>query len=171
MDLTTNYLGLTIKNPLVPSASPLSKSVAIARELEDHGAAAIIMWSLFEEAVTAESESMVRFLHHQDIGFGEAESGFLPVHHDFEGALERYLDNIRKLKEALDIPVIASLNGVTPGGWIKHATELQHRPGPMRWSSTSTMSPAMSPKPGCRSRSVTSSSCASCAGMSRSRST
>lgn len=125
MDLTTNYLGLTIKNPLVPSASPLSKSVAIARELEDHGAAAIIMWSLFEEAVTAESESMVRFLHHQDIGFGEADSGFLPVHHDFEGALERYLDNIRKLKESLDIPVIASLNGVTPGGWIKHATELQ----------------------------------------------
>jgi dihydroorotate dehydrogenase (fumarate) len=125
MDLTTQYLGLTIKNPLVPSASPLSKSVAIARELEDHGAAAIIMWSLFEEAVTAESESMVRFLHHQEIGFAEAGDGFLPAHQDFEGALERYLENIRALKAALDIPVIASLNGVTPGGWIKHATELQ----------------------------------------------
>lgn len=125
MDLTTHYLGLTIKNPLVPSASPLSKSVAIARELEDHGAAAIIMWSLFEEAVTAESEGMVRFLHHQETGFAEAGDGFLPDHHDFEGALERYLGHIRALKEALDIPVIASLNGVTPGGWIKHATELQ----------------------------------------------
>ncbi|MCG6895653.1 MAG: dihydroorotate dehydrogenase-like protein [Thiocapsa sp.] len=125
MDLTTHYLGLEIRNPLVPSASPLSKSVAIARELEDNGAAAIIMWSLFEEAVTAESETMVRFLHHQEIGFAEAGDGFLPAHQDFAGALERYLENIRQLKEALDIPVIASLNGVTTSGWIKHATELQ----------------------------------------------
>ncbi|NCA69223.1 MAG: dihydroorotate dehydrogenase-like protein [Sphingobacteriia bacterium] len=124
MDLTTNYLGLQIKNPLVPSASPLSKSAAIARELEDNGAAAIIMWSLFEEAVTAESESMVRFLHHQDTGFAEA-ADFLPSHQDFAGALDRYLENIRALKESLDIPVIASLNGVTTGGWIKLAAELQ----------------------------------------------
>jgi dihydroorotate dehydrogenase (fumarate) len=124
MDLTTSYLGLQIKNPLVPSASPLSKSIAIARELEDSGAAAIIMWSLFEEAMTAESESLVRFLHHQDTGFAEAD-GFLPDHQDFAAPLERYLEGIRKLKEALDIPVIASLNGVTTGGWIKQATALQ----------------------------------------------
>ena len=125
MDLTTRYLGLDIKNPLVPSASPLSKSVDMARELEDSGAAAIIMWSLFEEAITAESESMVRFLHHQDTGFGEAQGGFLPAWHDFQNGLELYLDNIRRLKEALDIPVIASLNGVTPSGWISHAKELE----------------------------------------------
>ncbi|MBK1644822.1 dihydroorotate dehydrogenase [Thiocapsa imhoffii] len=125
MDLTTNYLGLTIKNPLVPSASPLSKSIELSRELEDNGAAAIIMWSLFEEAVTAETESMVRFLQDQETGFAEAGNGFLPDHQDFTGALDRYLENIRKLKEALDIPVIASLNGVTPSGWISHATALQ----------------------------------------------
>ncbi len=125
MDLTTKYLGLDLKNPLVPSASPLSKSVEMAKELEDSGASAIIMWSLFEEAITSESESMVRFLHHQDIGFGEANSGFIPAWHDFENGLELYLENIRRLKEALDIPVIASLNGVTPSGWISHAKELE----------------------------------------------
>lgn len=125
MDLTTNYLGLTIKNPLVPSASPLSRSVDMARELEDKGAAAIIMWSLFEEAITAESEAMVRFLHHQEIGFAEADDGFLPDFQDFESGLDQYLDNLRRLKESLGIPVIASLNGVTPGGWIENARLLE----------------------------------------------
>ncbi|NEV63603.1 dihydroorotate dehydrogenase-like protein [Thiorhodococcus minor] len=125
MNLTTNYLGLELKNPLVPSASPLSKSVTTARELEDKGAAAIIMYSLFEEAITAESESMVRFLHQQDTGFAETTDGFLPNHQDFENGLQQYLEQIQKLKEALDIPVIASLNGVTPSGWIDHASELE----------------------------------------------
>jgi dihydroorotate dehydrogenase (fumarate) len=125
MDLTTKYLGMEIKNPLVPSASPLSRSIDMARELEDSGAAAIIMWSLFEESITSESESMVRFLHHQEIGFAEADAGFLPDFQDFAGGTERYLENLRKLKEALDIPVIASLNGVTPGGWIEHSKELE----------------------------------------------
>ncbi|EXJ16606.1 dihydroorotate dehydrogenase-like protein [Imhoffiella purpurea] len=124
MNLTTKYLGLELKNPLVPSASPLSRSLDIARELEDSGAAAIIMYSLFEEAITAESESMVRFLHHQDTGFAESTAGYLPDHQDFQNGLELYLEQIRKLKESLDIPVIASLNGVTDSGWIKHAIEL-----------------------------------------------
>lgn len=125
MNLTTKYLGLELKNPLVPSASPLSKSVNVARELEDKGAAAIIMYSLFEEAITAESESMVRFLHHQEIGFAETTDGFLPDHQDFKNGLEQYLEQIQTLKQALDIPVIASLNGVTTSGWIQHATELE----------------------------------------------
>ncbi|MGA7979857.1 MAG: dihydroorotate dehydrogenase-like protein [Chromatiaceae bacterium] len=125
MDLTTKYLGMEIKNPLVPSASPLSRSIDMARELEDSGASAIIMWSLFEEAITAESESMVRFLHHQEIGFAEADDGFLPAYEDFASGMEQYLDNLRRLKDALAIPVIASLNGVTPGGWIEHAKELE----------------------------------------------
>jgi dihydroorotate dehydrogenase (fumarate) len=125
VDLTTKYLGLDLKNPLVPSASPLTRSIAMARELEDNGAAAVIMWSLFEEAVTAESESMVRFLHHQDTGFGEAEGGFLPAWSDFDNGLDLYLENVRRLKESLAIPVIASLNGVTPSGWISAAKDLQ----------------------------------------------
>jgi dihydroorotate dehydrogenase (fumarate) len=125
MDLTTKYLGFDLKNPLVPSASPLSKSVDQARKLEDNGAAAIIMYSLFEEAITAEVETMNRFLHQQDTGFAEADDGFLPDWQDFSTGMEQYLDNLRRLKEALDIPVIASLNGVTPGGWVTHGKELE----------------------------------------------
>jgi dihydroorotate dehydrogenase (fumarate) len=124
MDLTTSYLGLALKSPIVPSASPLSRSVEMSREMEDAGAGAIIMYSLFEEAITAEEETMTRFLHHQDIGHGEAQS-FLPDYQDFEGAMDRYLDNLRRLKDTLDIPIIASLNGVTDGGWISNAKELQ----------------------------------------------
>ncbi|AGA90197.1 dihydroorotate dehydrogenase [Thioflavicoccus mobilis 8321] len=125
MDLTTKYLGLTLKSPLVPSASPLSRNLDMAKELEDNGAGALIMWSLFEEAITAEAESMVRFLHQQDIGFAETSTGFLPDFPDFAGAQEQYLEQLRKLKAALDIPVIASLNGVTPGGWVSHAKVLE----------------------------------------------
>nr|VFK46198.1 MAG: dihydroorotate dehydrogenase (fumarate) [Candidatus Kentron sp. TC] len=124
MDLTTKYLGMKIKNPLVPSASPLSKNLDMARQLEDAGAAAIILFSLFEEAIVAEGETLVRFLHHQDTGFGEAES-FLPAREDFVSSLDRYLDQLKALKQALDIPVIASLNGLTPGGWVKHARILE----------------------------------------------
>ena len=124
MDLTTKYLGLTLKNPLVPSASPLSRSVEMARELEDAGASALIMYSIFEEALTAETENAARFLSNQHTGFAEADS-FLPDFHDYEHGLEVYLNNLRRLKEALEIPVIASLNGVTPGGWIEHGRELE----------------------------------------------
>ena len=124
MDLTTKYLGLELKSPLVPSSSPLSRSVEMCREMEASGAGAIIMYSLFEEAITSEEETMVRFLHHQDIGYGEAQS-FLPDHEDFASPLDRYLENLRALKGALEIPVIASLNGITPGGWLQHAKDLQ----------------------------------------------
>jgi dihydroorotate dehydrogenase (fumarate) len=124
MDLTSDYLGLRLKNPLVPSASPLSGSIEEAQRLQDAGASAIIMYSLFEEAVTAEEESMVRFLHHQEIGFAEAES-FLPDHYDFSNGQERYLENLLALKKALDIPVVASLNGTTPSGWISYAREME----------------------------------------------
>lgn len=125
MDLTTNYLGFKLKNPIVPSSSPLSKSIAQAKELEDQGASALIMYSLFEEAVTTETETMNRFLHQQDTGFAEIGEGFIPDWNDFSTGLDNYLENLRKLKEALDIPIIASLNGVTPGGWIEHAKELE----------------------------------------------
>jgi dihydroorotate dehydrogenase (fumarate) len=125
MDLTTKYLGFDLKNPIVPSASPLSKSVEQAKKLEDAGAAALIMYSLFEEAITAETEGMNRFLHQQDTGFAEADDGFLPDWQDFSTGSEQYLNNLRQLKESLDIPVIASLNGVTPSGWVEHGRELE----------------------------------------------
>ncbi len=125
MDLTTRYLGMSLKNPLVPSASPLSKSVDMSKQLEDAGASALIMYSLFEEAVRAESESMERFMINQNTGFAEAGEGFMPDWHEFSTGLDQYLESLSKLKASLDIPVIASLNGVTPGGWIEHAKQLE----------------------------------------------
>jgi dihydroorotate dehydrogenase (fumarate) len=124
MNLSTQWLGLDLKNPFVPSASPLSRSLDAAKELEDAGAAAIVMYSLFEEAVRAEEEGMTRFLHHQDTGIAEAD-GFLPSHQDFPGQLDRYLEQVASLKATLSIPVIASLNGVTASGWMTHAKEIQ----------------------------------------------
>lgn len=123
MHLTTQWLGLELKNPFVPSASPLSRSLDAAKQLEDAGAAAIVMYSLFEEAVRAEEEGMARFLHEQDTGHAEAES-YLPSHQDFPGELDRYLEQVAAMKASLEIPVIASLNGVTASGWMTHAKEV-----------------------------------------------
>ena len=123
MNLTTKWLGMELNNPFVPSASPLSRSLDSAKQLEDAGAAAIVMYSLFEEAVRAEEEGMTRFLHHQDIGHTEADS-YLPGHQDFPGELDRYLEQVAALKATLEIPVVASLNGVTASGWMDHAREV-----------------------------------------------
>lgn len=124
MDLITRWLGLELKNPLVPSASPLSKSLDSAKRLEDAGAAALVMHSLYEEAVMAFDEGMTRFLRHQESGHAEAQD-YLPDHLDFPSELDRYLEQLATLKASLGIPIVASLNGVTPGGWVEHAKELQ----------------------------------------------
>jgi len=124
VDLSTDYLGLKLTNPLVPSASPLSRSLDMARQLEDAGAAAIVMYSLFEEELHHEEESTNRFLIHQDIGHAEANS-FLPFHHQYRRGLEQYQEHLAALKCSLGIPVIASLNGVSLDGWVKHGRELQ----------------------------------------------
>ena len=123
MNLTTKWLGLDLENPFVPSASPLSRSLDTAKQLEDAGAGAIVMYSLFEEAVRAEEEGMTRFLHHQETGHAEADS-YLPSHQDFPGELDRYLEQVAALKATLTIPVVASLNGVTASGWMQHAKEV-----------------------------------------------
>jgi dihydroorotate dehydrogenase (fumarate) len=124
MDLSTRYLGLDLNSPLVPSASPLSRDLDLCRRLEDEGAGAIILWSLFEEVLTAETETSARFLSEQYTGFAEAD-GFLPDHRDFTPTLDLYLEHIARLKATLGIPVVASLNGVTPGGWVSHARALE----------------------------------------------
>ncbi len=124
MDLRTHYLGMELKNPLVPSASPLSRSIDMARRLEDAGAAALVMYSMFEEELLHDQEITDGFLHNQAIGHAEATS-FLPVHGDMPSKEDRYLEQLQRLKQSLEIPVIASLNGVTPGGWIQHGTALQ----------------------------------------------
>ncbi|WP_079436810.1 dihydroorotate dehydrogenase-like protein [Zoogloea sp. LCSB751] len=124
IDLTTEYLGLKLKNPLVPSASPLSKQLDSLLRLEDAGAAAVVLHSLYEEEIIAEDAMSDRFLLHADFHDGES-SGFLPDHGHFQGALERYLEHLRRVKQRLSIPVVASLNGVTPSGWVDLGRALQ----------------------------------------------
>ncbi|MGD8925605.1 MAG: dihydroorotate dehydrogenase-like protein [Thioalkalispiraceae bacterium] len=124
VDLSTEYLGLKLKNPIVPSASPLSEDVNTAQALEDAGAAALVMHSLFEEKISYEDEHLQRFFHQQSIGHGEAES-FHPVPDEYQSYQEKYLEQLTRLKTQLDIPVIASLNGTTLGGWIEYGKNLQ----------------------------------------------
>ena len=125
VDLSTEYLGLRLKNPLVPSASPLSKHLDALLQLEDAGAAAVVLHSLYEEELIAEDAMSERFLLHADVHDGET-AGFLPDHGRFENALARYLDHLQRAKARLAIPVVASLNGVTPAGWVTLGKELQN---------------------------------------------
>jgi len=124
VDMTTEYLGLQLANPLVPSASPLSRDMDSAKRLRDAGASAIVMYSLFEEKIQQEERQLDRFFHQQAIGFGEMES-FHPVPDEYKTCQEEYLEQLHKLKSELDIPVIASLNGTTAGGWIEYGKQLQ----------------------------------------------
>lgn len=120
IDLTTTYMGLTLKNPLVPSASPLSKSLDTMKRLEDHGAAAIVMYSLFEEQIEHESQELNHYLTYGAESYAEATSYFPDLGHYNLGP-DLYLEHIRKAKAALGIPVIASLNGISKGGWTRYA--------------------------------------------------
>lgn len=124
VDLQTEYLGLQLKNPLVPSASPLSRDLDSARHLEDAGASALVMYSLFEEQLLAEEKKMERFFFNQDIGHHEASS-FLPLPDRYKSGLDNYLEQLQALKSSLGIPVIASLNGISNESWIEYAGELQ----------------------------------------------
>lgn len=126
IDLSTEYLGLKLKSPLVPSSSPLTGDFDSARELEDAGASALIMPSLFEESILASEAAAARFLHEQDIGFGEAAS-FLPIPDEtiYRSELDEYLEYIQTLKSSLSIPVIASLNGISTQGWTRYGKQLQ----------------------------------------------
>jgi dihydroorotate dehydrogenase (fumarate) len=123
-DMRVNYLGLDLKNPLLASASPLSRELDSARHLEDAGAAAIVMYSLFEEQIIAEERQYERFIQNQSLGHGEASS-FLPDQPGYQGSLDKYLDQLQSLKKHLEIPVIASLNGVSEQGWVEYGRELQ----------------------------------------------
>ncbi len=121
--LHTRYLGMDLESPLVPSASPLTATVEGACALEEAGAAAIVMHSLFEEECTQDHELLHQFLYEQEIGNFEADD-YLPVPDGFKTAEEHYLERLQQMKQRLQIPVIASLNGVTPRGWAEHAIQL-----------------------------------------------
>lgn len=123
-DLSTTYLGLNLKNPLVASASPLSKKLERARKLEDAGIAAIVMYSLFEEQIIHESLELDHFLNRGSDSFPEALS-YLPDGGMYAIKPEKYLDQVAGLKKALKIPVIGSLNGVSKGGWTSYARKIE----------------------------------------------
>ncbi|MBV1786842.1 dihydroorotate dehydrogenase-like protein [Marinobacterium sp. D7] len=121
--LNARYLGLDLKSPLVPSASPLTATLSGARALEDAGAAAIVMHSLFEEECQKDQQMLHQFLYDREQGHAESE-GYLPEPDGFKTAEERYLETLRQMKEHLEVPVIASLNGVTRRGWSDHAWQI-----------------------------------------------
>lgn len=122
MSLTTKYLGLTLKNPMVASASPLNSKVENLRRLEDAGAAAIVLPSLFQEQIEAEAESQASRVEAFAESSPEALSYFPAAANGPYGMYpDRYLDLIRRAKDAVDIPIIASLNGSSRSGWIEHA--------------------------------------------------
>ncbi len=124
MDLTTKYLGLTLKNPIVPSASPLANEIANIKKMEDAGAAAVVLESLFEEQIRHESKELDHYLQFGAESFAEAITYF-PQASDYRIGPEEYLEHISMAKEAVDIPIIASLNGVTVGGWIDYSRKME----------------------------------------------
>ncbi len=125
MNLETKYLGLSLKNPLVPSASPLSSEVDTVKKLEEEGASAVVMYSLFEEQINAENQALDHFLTTSQESYAEALSYF-PEPESYNNLhAEDYLEQISALKNAVDIPVIASINGVSKGGWMSYAKRME----------------------------------------------
>jgi dihydroorotate dehydrogenase (fumarate) len=124
IDLSTTYLGLKLKNPLVASASPLSEKLDSARRLEDSGVSAIVMYSLFEEQVIRESLELDRYLSLGTHTYAEALT-YLPEVGRYSLGPEAYVENVYRLKQATAIPIIGSLNGVSTGGWIQYAQQIE----------------------------------------------
>ena len=120
MDLSTSYLGLTLPHHLVPGASPLSDDLDAVKHLEDAGAGAIVLRSLFEEQITREAEATRDHWDSHDDAFAEAVT-FFPSADSFVLGPDEYLNHVQRVKQAVRIPVIGSLNGMTPGGWLAYA--------------------------------------------------
>ena len=123
-DLSTQYLGLTLKNPVVAAASPLTKKVESAKKLDDAGVGAIVMYSLFEEQIIHESLELDHYLTRGTDSFAEALS-YLPDLGTYAMGPGKYLDHLTAVKKSVSVPVIASLNGVSKGGWTKYAHYMQ----------------------------------------------
>jgi dihydroorotate dehydrogenase (fumarate) len=124
MDLSTTYLGMNLRTPLVVSASPLSEALDDIKRMEDAGASAVVLYSLFEEQIEREQRDLEHHLLHATECFAEAVT-FFPEPVKFPLGPEEYLEHIRKAKAAVEIPIIASLNGITPGGWTEYAKRMQ----------------------------------------------
>jgi dihydroorotate dehydrogenase (fumarate) len=120
VDLSTSYLGLRLRNPIIASASPLTGNLDSLLTLERAGVAAVVLPSLFEEQIEHEQIDLHELLEHQTHSFGEALTWF-PELDDYNTGPNSYLEHLRRAKAALSVPVIASLNGVSPGGWLRYA--------------------------------------------------
>ena len=124
MDLSTTYLGLKLRTPLVPAASPLSEEIDTIEQMEDAGASAVVLYSLFEEQLRQDSVELAQHLEHGTFSTPEALTYF-PEPEEFRLGPEEYLAHIAKAKKAVDIPIIASLNGSSAGGWTQYAKAIQ----------------------------------------------
>jgi dihydroorotate dehydrogenase (fumarate) len=124
MDLSTTYMGLKLKNPIVPSASPMSREIGSIKALEDAGAAAVVLYSLFEEQIEHEALELHYLTTQGSESYAEATSYF-PDEKEYHLGPEEYLEHIQKTKQAVSIPIIGSLNGVTPGGWLEYAKKIE----------------------------------------------
>ncbi len=124
MDLSTTYLGFSLPSPLMPGASPLVDDLDTVRRLEDAGASAIVMHSLFEEQITREQLGSVRNIQAHENSFAEALSYF-PRVDEYALGPDRYLEQIQRIKAMVGVPVIGSLNGTTPEGWLAYAKQIQ----------------------------------------------
>jgi dihydroorotate dehydrogenase (fumarate) len=124
MDLTTTYMGLKLKNPIIVGASPLTASIESIKELENAGAAAVVLHSIFEEQINHETHELDHFLFKGSEDYAEA-LGFFPEVTLSNLQSENYLDEIMQLKKSVNIPIIASLNGVSKGGWIDYSKKLE----------------------------------------------
>lgn len=124
MDITTTYLGLKLKSPIVPSAGPLSQNIGNIKAMEDAGAGAVVLYSIFEEQI--ENEALELYHHTVQHTDSHAEAlNYFPADIDFKLGPEEYLEHIKKAKEAVNIPVIASLNGKSLGGWVDYAKKIE----------------------------------------------
>jgi len=124
IDLTTKYLGMTLKNPLVVSASPLSADVGNIRRMEDSGASAVVLPSLFEEQIQVESNTLDHFLWQGTESYAESLT-YMPDMEGYKLGPDGYLEHLRRSKQAVKIPIIGSLNGVSTGGWVGYAKKIE----------------------------------------------
>ncbi|MDM7914533.1 MAG: dihydroorotate dehydrogenase-like protein, partial [Candidatus Eisenbacteria bacterium] len=124
MDLSTTYMGLKLKSPLVPSSGPYSEKLDNLKRMEEAGAAAVVLHSLFEEQIKLEEEELVQHLEQGTHSHPESLTYF-PEPSEYRLSTEEYLRHVEACRKGLSIPVIASLNGVSPGGWTKYARKMQ----------------------------------------------
>ncbi len=124
IDLSTDYLGLALRNPLVASASPLCQDIDNIRRMEDAGAGAVVLHSLFEEQIEIESRALEQAFHNEAEGYAESPT-FFPDLPSYDLGPDAYVEHVRKARAAVRIPVIASLNGITLGGWTRYAKYIE----------------------------------------------